>query len=146
MTMTSTVRLVTFGPRHSTRYRELDYQRQGDCWRFIDTSTDNNVGPQYPTKDELLADLEQYAANFGCARPPGTREPVPFRDISDKGRKANGRLRYEVLYTDREDPQVHAVESDYTLCAKFSAYGDAFAYAQQLRRGTTYMTEILLRS
>lgn len=53
---------------HPTRYPELGYRKDApDCWRFVDRSTDASVGLQYPTKSELLADLDRYAAVFGVA-------------------------------------------------------------------------------
>lgn len=50
-----------------TRYPELSYtQVDRSCWRFIDNSTGNPVGPQYRTMRELLTDLDRYAKFFGC--------------------------------------------------------------------------------
>jgi len=50
----------------------------------------------------------------------------PLRDLSDKGLKAKiGKLRYQVSYIcrakDWEDPEY---PTDFTICAKFAAYGD----------------------
>lgn len=53
-----------------TRFPELQYERQAvDLWRILDATGDvpRAVGPQYKTKAELLADLERFAAEFGCA-------------------------------------------------------------------------------
>jgi hypothetical protein len=53
----------TFGPIQETRFSGLTYQRQIDCWRFMVDG--QNVGPQYRTKAELLADLNRYAELYG---------------------------------------------------------------------------------
>ena len=51
-----------------TRYAELSYRQQDRAlWRFVDNETGAAVGPHYRTKGELFADLERYAALFGCA-------------------------------------------------------------------------------
>ncbi len=51
-----------------TRYPELGYANcyGPRCWRIVDRSTNRVVGPIYKTKAELLADLDRYAAVFGC--------------------------------------------------------------------------------
>jgi len=49
-----------------TRYPELGLANCGRaCWRIVDRSTNQVVGPIYGTKAELLADLDRYAAVFG---------------------------------------------------------------------------------
>ena len=62
-------KLYTPGPVVRTRFPELAYQHRGDHWRILDVTGggESGVGPQYPTRAELLADLERYAAAFGCA-------------------------------------------------------------------------------
>lgn len=51
----------------ATRYPELAYESvTRGLWRFVDVSTGSHVGPHYRTKAELLADLERFAAVFGC--------------------------------------------------------------------------------
>lgn len=51
---------------NSTKYAELRYALQEPgLWRFIADS--HVVGPQYPTREALLNDLERYAYQFGCA-------------------------------------------------------------------------------
>lgn len=48
-----------------TRYRELMYRQAfPGVWRFVGDGCD--IGPQYPTKAELLADLDRFAAEYGC--------------------------------------------------------------------------------
>lgn len=62
--------LATIGHQtlHATRYPELAYVRVDRVtWRFADASTGANIGPYYRTRVELLADLDRYAAFFGCA-------------------------------------------------------------------------------
>jgi hypothetical protein len=64
-----------------TRYPELKYVREPDgesraYWRIVDVNGGHydqdsglggRVGPMYRTKSELLADLDRFAALFGCA-------------------------------------------------------------------------------
>ena len=61
------------GPVVPTRYRELAYQHRGDHWRLLDVGgaapgvEPAGIGPQYPTRGELLADLDRYAREvYGC--------------------------------------------------------------------------------
>ena len=67
-------KLYTPGPVSRTRFPELGYQHRGDHWRILDLTggvrPDDapGVGPLYPTRAELLADLDRYAAAFGCGR------------------------------------------------------------------------------
>ena len=50
-----------------TRYTELGYRKDGpNLWRICATDDGSAVGPHYRTKAELLADLERFAAEFGC--------------------------------------------------------------------------------
>ncbi len=54
-------------PARTTRYKELCYVNCGrELWRFMDAATGKVIGPYYATKSELLADLERYAAAYGC--------------------------------------------------------------------------------
>lgn len=51
-----------------TRFAELAYRCAfPGLWRFVDRSTSADVGPAYAGERELLADLDRYAALFGCA-------------------------------------------------------------------------------
>ena len=58
-----------------TRFSELGYvQDAPGLWRIVSISDGRNVcgfwprvGPFYCSKAELLADLRQYAKEFGCA-------------------------------------------------------------------------------
>ena len=52
-----------------TRYAELGYRRGGPTlWRIYCTQSEGaEVGPLYRSKAELLADLGNFAAEFGCA-------------------------------------------------------------------------------
>lgn len=51
-----------------TRFAELGYRLDApECWRIVDLSSGHSIGPHYRTVLELLADLERYAAGFGCA-------------------------------------------------------------------------------
>lgn len=59
------------GNDRPTRYPELGYRHQGSgLWRIVDNSSGSEVGPQYRTKAELLADLDRYARYFGCEGAP----------------------------------------------------------------------------
>ncbi len=49
-----------------TRFDEIRFHQPfPGVWRFVDAD-DRDVGPQYATRAELLADLERYAAEYGC--------------------------------------------------------------------------------
>jgi hypothetical protein len=50
-----------------TRYPELGYTKSGNDWRIVATDGNAAVGPCYKSKAELLADLERYAQEYGCA-------------------------------------------------------------------------------
>jgi hypothetical protein len=54
------------GPR-GTRYPALGFEWRGDHWRILDNATGSAVGPIYKTRKELLADLDRFAREFGCA-------------------------------------------------------------------------------
>lgn len=50
-----------------TRFPELSYTNDGpDFWRFCASEDGVEVGQIYKTKAALLADLERYAAEYGC--------------------------------------------------------------------------------
>lgn len=43
----------------------IGYRRVAvDSWRFVDANTDEVVGPNYLTKEELLADIERFARHY----------------------------------------------------------------------------------
>lgn len=67
-----------------------------------------------------------------------------IRDISDKGRKPSKRLKYEVgvYYSDRDMEDGTGLD----VVAKFKAYGDAVAYANQILNGSFWFAGILIRS
>ena len=35
-------------------------------WRIVDREGNAHIGPHYPSKQTLLADLARFAADFGC--------------------------------------------------------------------------------
>jgi len=70
------------------------------------------------------------------------RLPCPIRDVSDQGRCANKRLRYEVLYYCT--PAASNGNESPDLVAKFRSYGDALRWAQQLAVAPA-TTEVLIR-
>ena len=48
-----------------TRYPELMYRQAfPGVWRFVGDGCD--IGPHYASKSELLADLDRFAAEYGC--------------------------------------------------------------------------------
>lgn len=55
----------------ATRFADMGYTNSNPAgkalWRFVDLTDGRlaTVGPQYATKDELLSDLESYAASWG---------------------------------------------------------------------------------
>jgi len=50
-----------------TRYPELGYAEiERNCWRIVATEDGQCVGPFYRTKFELMADLGNYAKQYGC--------------------------------------------------------------------------------
>lgn len=50
-----------------TRFDELQFARIAPgVWRIVDAETGHVVGPHYGSRAELLADLERFAAFFGC--------------------------------------------------------------------------------
>ena len=58
-----------------TRFPELQFRKDApNVWRIIDAETGNPIGQWYRSKIELLADLERFAAEFGCA---GAATPTP---------------------------------------------------------------------
>lgn len=55
---------------HKTRFAELGYWKIEDgCWSVVDLTDGKTaqVGQHYPSKETLLANLENYASDFGCA-------------------------------------------------------------------------------
>lgn len=53
---------------NKTRFPELGFaQVMRGAWRFVDMSTKATIGYNYASKAELLADLERFAKDFGCA-------------------------------------------------------------------------------
>ena len=59
-------------PIHKTRFKELGFWHVTatgvDFWQCVDLTGDKpaQVGTQYATKAELLANLEAYATEYGC--------------------------------------------------------------------------------
>ena len=63
------------GTLHKTRFTEIGFtlNSPGD-WRFVDLSDaqDGNkanmhcIGASYPTREQLLSNVERYAAEYGC--------------------------------------------------------------------------------
>jgi hypothetical protein len=76
-----------FSAVRRTRFVELGYQKQGDGnWRFIDLSTGSVVGMFRKTERQILDDLENFAAEFGCHGARPTREhqlETVLREVMD---------------------------------------------------------------
>lgn len=52
--------------QQKTRFLGLNYSKVIDgLWMFIDAETGAQIGPQYKTRGELLADLSGFAAERG---------------------------------------------------------------------------------
>lgn len=58
---------------HPTRFPELSYTHDAlRVWRFVDMKSVKpdgerpRIGPIYPTKESLLADLARFADVYGC--------------------------------------------------------------------------------
>ena len=63
------------GTLHKTRFTEIGFTLNSPAdWRFVDLSDaqDGNkdhmhvIGASYPTKEQLLLNVERYAAEYGC--------------------------------------------------------------------------------
>ena len=53
---------------NKTRFAGLGFTKVAPgLWRFIDTETNSVIGAQYHRKDELLADLGNFASERGFA-------------------------------------------------------------------------------
>lgn len=50
---------------NKTRFPELGFSRIGRDWRFIAMDSEQAIGPYYHSKAELLADLTNYARDYG---------------------------------------------------------------------------------
>ena len=63
---------------HKTRFTELGFCHLFDFWQCVDLTGDRpaQVGYQYATKAELLANLEAYATEYGCEN----ASPKPRQD------------------------------------------------------------------
>ena len=77
---------MIIGKLHKTRFSEIGFTMNspGD-WRFVDLSdaqdgNKNNmhcIGASYPSKEQLLLNVERYAAEYGCegANKPNVQTP-----------------------------------------------------------------------
>ena len=56
-----------YNPIHKTLWPELGFTKHlPGIWRFVDMETGSSVGPYYPSKQLLLADMRDYAKrNYG---------------------------------------------------------------------------------
>ena len=72
---------------HKTRFTELGYCHLFNFWQCVDLTGDKpaQVGHQYATEKELLANLEAYATEYGCenASPKPTAITQDMRDRLD---------------------------------------------------------------
>ena len=75
------------GTLHKTRFAEIGFTLNSPSdWRFVDLTgaPDGNkdnmqvIGASYPTKEQLLVNLENYAAEYGCdgANKPNLQTPA----------------------------------------------------------------------
>ena len=75
------------GKLYKTRFAEIGFtlNSPGD-WRFVDLSDaqDGNkanmhcIGASYPTREQLLSNVERYAAQYGCE---GASKPTPPAEV-----------------------------------------------------------------
>jgi hypothetical protein len=73
------------GKLYKTRFSEIGFTMNSPSdWRFVDLSeskTDKNqmhvIGGSYPTREQLLLNVEHYAAEYGCegANKPNLQTP-----------------------------------------------------------------------
>lgn len=83
-------------PARPTRYKELGYRKDGPMlWRICDLTGERAqaIGAHYATKAELLADLDRYAAEYGCdgtTHAAPSPAPRPREPLDDHDCKANG--------------------------------------------------------
>jgi len=76
---------------HKTQFAELAFTKIEDgLWMFVDVTDSSEdgrwyaqVGAHYPTRETLLADLQHYAAEFGCAN---ARKESTLSEVAEKVR------------------------------------------------------------
>lgn len=55
---------------HKTRFAELGFTKiEPGCWSFVDVTdrdSPNKVGSHYPSREQLVSNIERYAAEYGC--------------------------------------------------------------------------------
>lgn len=68
MTQMTQVKFAKLSPLHHTRFAGLGFRKFGQDWRFValDGGDLCFVGPYYKSKAELLADLPNYAMQYGA--------------------------------------------------------------------------------
>lgn len=91
----------------ATRFPELSYERiDPRCWRFVDADG-SEIGPMYPTKAELLADLDRFATHYGCN--PAPKPDTAPRALAPHCRSSNEDPQPFRLWAERpsylEDPE-----------------------------------------
>jgi hypothetical protein len=94
------------GTLHRTRFKELGFtMSEPGRWRFVDITDApdfdkdkmHEIGRDYPTKEQIMLDIERFAAEFGCdgttrATPPESliqslaREHLGFETLDTRGR------------------------------------------------------------
>jgi hypothetical protein len=71
------------GILYSTRFKEIGFtMSEPGRWRFVDITDapDGNkdkmheIGRDYPTREQIIANVERFAAEFGC---DGANKPTP---------------------------------------------------------------------
>ena len=83
-----------------TRFDELRFHQPfPGVWRFVDAE-DRDVGPQYATRAELLADLERYAAEYGCVGAVDVNATLRARVAELEEGRAQERIAHEATIRD----------------------------------------------
>jgi hypothetical protein len=63
------------GKLHKTRFTEIGFTMvEPGCWQFVDLTDApdgdkdkmHQIGQHYPTKEQLMLNIERYAAEYGC--------------------------------------------------------------------------------
>lgn len=76
------------GPMYKTRFSELRFTMIAHgCWRFVDVMEPDNpalVGSSYPTREQLVANIERFAAEYGCEGADKTLRQTTAPEILDR--------------------------------------------------------------
>jgi len=111
------------GSATTTRYPEIGYRKEGPAWRFVDMSTDSAVGPQYPTKAEMLADLQRYAEQFGAAPITVSPQSAAIADAAPQLLEAVLRFRHAIAVAGTSKAAREALAASHDVMEVLKAAG-----------------------